>query len=133
MNLDSYKVLKLSNGEMIVCELSAHDDKMYDIINPLRMDVVPIKSRRGGIGYSKSQKETHDLIKSLHESGLGYRRIAQHLNAKNITTLTGKEWKGNHVFAVLKRYREREERLSIKEEVFKPEISKFEVRWERNY
>ena len=50
MNLDSYKVLKLSNGEMIVCELSAHDDKMYDIINPLRMDVVPIKSRRGGIG-----------------------------------------------------------------------------------
>ena len=50
MNLDSYKVLKLSNGEMIVCELSAHDDKMYDIINPLRMDVVRIKSRRGGIG-----------------------------------------------------------------------------------
>ena len=50
MNLDSYKVLKLSNGEMIVCELSAHDDKMYDIINPLRMDVVPIKRRRGGIG-----------------------------------------------------------------------------------
>ena len=45
MNLDSYKVLKLSNGEMIVCELSAHDDKMYDIINPLRMDVVPIKNR----------------------------------------------------------------------------------------
>jgi len=37
----------------------------------------------------------------------------------------------NHVFAVLKRYREREERLSKKEEVFEPEISKFEVRWER--
>ena len=88
-------------------------------------------SQRGRIGYSKFQKETHDVIKSLHSSGLGYRRIAQHLNEKNITTLTGKEWKGNHVFAVLKRYREREERLSRKEEVFESEISKFEVRWER--
>ena len=90
-------------------------------------------SQRGGIGYSKSQKDIHDLIKSLHESGLGYRRIAQHLNSKNITTRTGKEWKGNHVFAVLKRYRQRDERLSRREEVFEPEISKFEVRWERNY
>ena len=87
----------------------------------------------GGIAYTESQQQTHDLIKSLHESGLGYRRIAQHLNSKNITTLTGKEWKGNHVFAVLKRYRQREERLSRREEVFEPEISKFEVRWERNY
>ena len=90
-------------------------------------------SQRGGIGYSKSQKEIHDIIKSLYDSGLGYRRIAQHLNSKNITTLTGKEWRGNHVFAVLKRYREREERLSRREEVFEPEISKFEGRWERNW
>jgi len=88
-------------------------------------------SQRGGIGYSKSQKEIYDLIKSLHESGLGYRRIAKHLNLKKMTTLTGKEWQGSHVFAVLKRYREREERLSKKEEVFEPEISKFEVRFER--
>ena len=90
-----------------------------------------LMSRRGGIGYSKSQKETHDLIKSLHESGLGYRRIAQHLNEKNITTFTSKKWKGNHVFAILKRYREREERLSRREEVFEAQISKFEVRWEK--
>jgi len=50
MNTDSYKVLKLSNGEMIVCEINNYDDKIYDIMNPLRMDVVPIKSRSGGIG-----------------------------------------------------------------------------------
>ena len=50
MNLDSYKVLKLSNGEMIVCEINDYDDKIYDIMNPLRMDVIPIKSRNGGIG-----------------------------------------------------------------------------------
>jgi len=30
---------------------------------------------------------------------------------------------------VFKRYREREERLSKKGEVFEPEVSKFEVRW----
>ena len=47
MNTDSYKVLKLSNGEMIVCEVNAYDDKMYDIMNPLKMDVVPIQSRSG--------------------------------------------------------------------------------------
>ena len=47
----------------------------------------------GRIAYTETQQQTHDLIKSLHESGLGYRRIAQHLNSKNITTLTGKEWK----------------------------------------
>ena len=50
MNLDSYKVLKLSNGEMIVCEINDYNDKMYDIINPLRMDVVPVARREGGIG-----------------------------------------------------------------------------------
>ena len=90
-----------------------------------------LMSRRGGIGYSKLQMETHNLIKSLYANGMGYRRIANHLNSKNIRTYTGKKWKGNHVFSVLKRYREREERLSRKEEMFKPEISKFEVRWER--
>ena len=90
-----------------------------------------LMSRRGGIGYSKSQIETHNLIKSLHESGLGYRKISHYLNSKNIRTHTGKQWKGNHVYAILKRFNERKKRLSIREEVFKPKISKFEVRWEK--
>ena len=90
-----------------------------------------LMSRRGGIGYSKLQKETHDLIKSLRESGLGYRRIAHHLNSKNIKTYTGKQWKGNHVYATLKRFKEREKRLSLREEVFKSEISKFIVIYEK--
>jgi len=88
-------------------------------------------SRRGGIGYSKLQMETHNLIKSLHANGMGYRRIANYLNSKNIKTHTGKQWKGNHVHATFKRFKEREKRLSQMDEVFKPEISKFEVRWER--
>ena len=47
MNLENYKVLKLSNGEMIVCEINGYNDKMYDIMNPLRMDVVPVIKTRG--------------------------------------------------------------------------------------
>ena len=76
-------------------------------------------------------KKTHDLIKSLYKSGLGYRRIAYHLNAKNLKTYTCKECKGNHVYAILKRYKEREQKLTLEKEVFKPEIAKFEVRWKR--
>jgi hypothetical protein len=64
----------------------------------------------GGIAYTESQQRTHDLIKSLHESGLGYRRIAQHLNAKNITTLTGKEWKGNIMLSTKSQYSARRAR-----------------------
>lgn len=60
MNTDSYKVLKLSNGEMIVCELNAHDDMMYDIMNPLKMDVVPIQNRIGEVG------ETLNLTPWMH-------------------------------------------------------------------
>ena len=89
-------------------------------------------SKKGGIEYSNSQKETHNLVKSLYKRGLGYQSIAQLLNSKNITTFTEKEWNRSHVFAILKRYWERQERLSIIEEVFEPEISKFEVRCERN-
>ena len=90
-----------------------------------------LMSRRGGIGYSKLQMETYNIIKSLHTNSLGYRRIANHLNSQNIKTFTGKQCKGNHVYATLKRFRERALKLTIEQEVFKPEISKFEVRWER--
>ena len=92
-----------------------------------------LMSEYGGIGYSYSQQETYDLIKSLHDGGLGYRRIAHHLNLKNINTLTGKEWNGSLVFAIMKRNKQRVERLTRRNENFAPEISKFEVRWERNW
>jgi len=39
--------------------------------------------------WSEEQQETHDLIKSLHDCGLGYRKIAQHLNEKGIKTVRG--------------------------------------------
>ena len=86
--------------------------------------------RRGGIGYSKLQIETHNITKSLHTNGMGYRKIANHLNSKNVKTYTGKQWKWNHVYATLKKFKDREQKLTIEQEVFKPEISKFEVRLE---
>ena len=42
--------------------------------------------------YSARQKELHDYIKTLHDSGMSYRRITKLLNKKGIKTHTGKEW-----------------------------------------
>ena len=88
-------------------------------------------NRRGGIGYFKLQMQTYNLIRSLYANGMGYRRIANHLNSKNIRTYTDKKWKGNNVHATIKRFKEREKRLSIMDELFKLNIYRFEVRWER--
>ena len=71
-------------------------------------------------------------MKSLQDEGLGYRRIAQYLNASGIKTTTGKEWKNTHVFAFLKRYREREHRLkNVKTQEYGVEVGKFELKWMR--
>ena len=82
--------------------------------------------------YSPEQEQVFQKIKSLHESGLGYRKIAHHLNEKGLTTHNGKKWGGNNVYAVLKRHKEREERLEFINREYEPEWSKMEVRWEKN-
>lgn len=82
--------------------------------------------------WSDSQQEKYDLVKTLQDEGLGYRRIAQHLNARGIKTTSGKEWKNTHVFAFLKRYREREHRLkNVKTQDYGIEVGKFELKWMR--
>ena len=53
----------------------------------------------------------HERIKSLHDSGKGYRTIAKLLNAEGSRTAKNKEWKNTNVYAVLKRYAERQARL----------------------
>ena len=65
--------------------------------------------------YSARQKELHDYIQSLQDSGMSYRRITKLLNKKGIKTHTGKEWSisGSSVHSVLKKYRQREERLEL--------------------
>ena len=82
--------------------------------------------------WSDSQQETHDLVISLQDEGLGYRRIAHHLNSRGIRTTTGKEWKGTHVYSFIKRYKEREYRLmNVKTQDYGIEVGKFELKWMR--
>jgi hypothetical protein len=81
--------------------------------------------------WSESQQEIHDQIKTLHDEGLGYRRIAKHLNDQGIKTIRGNEWESNNVHSVLKRNRERLKRLKVKEEESEIEYGKMELVWLR--
>ena len=73
------------------------------------------------------QEEIYELIKSMHDSGLGYRRIAKRLRDMNIKTARGSVFKNNNVFAVIKRYEERQVR--IREE----RNRKYEKKWGKMY
>ncbi len=78
--------------------------------------------------YSKHQQENYDLIKSLQKDGLGYRKISKLLNEKGIRTSKGNTWTNTKVFSVLKRYREREERLELINKEYEPVWGKMEIR-----
>ena len=62
--------------------------------------------------YSDHQEELHRSIKELHLSGMGYRRIASHLNAEGVKTARGKEFASAHVHSILKKRQSRDDRLS---------------------
>ena len=68
--------------------------------------------------YSDEQLETHRLIKSLKDSGLGFRQVAHELNFRGLTTLTGKKWGTAYVYTVLKRHREHMERRELREKEY---------------
>ena len=70
--------------------------------------------------YSPEQEKTFQKIKSLHQSGLGYRKIAYKLNEENIKTHRGKKWGGNNVYSVLKRHMKREERIDFINKEYEP-------------
>ena len=59
---------------------------------------------------------------------MGYRKIVHKLNAENITTLEGKKWGCNNVYSVLKRHKEREDRLEFINREYELVWSKMEVR-----
>ena len=67
--------------------------------------------------YSQKQIANYKLIKSLHKSGFGYRKIAQILNERGIKTKNDKEWTNGLVHSVLKRYSERKEHLASREKI----------------
>ena len=76
---------------------------------------------------TNKQEEIYELIKSMHDSGLGYRRIAKRLRDMNIKTTRGSVFNNNNVFAVIKRYEERQVR--IREE----RNRKYEHKWGKMY
>ena len=50
--------------------------------------------------YSPEQEIIFQKIKSLHQSGLGYRTIVHKLNAEKVTTHKGKKWDCNNVYSI---------------------------------
>ena len=48
--------------------------------------------------YTSEQEELHRKIKLLHNEGLGYRRIANHLNQLEIKIIKGNIWNNTKVF-----------------------------------
>ena len=73
-----------------------------------------------------------NLIQSLHNSGLGYRKISHYLNERGTPTHKGNKWGSNNVYSVLKRHKQRENRLDDMQRVYEPEWSKMKVVWKRN-
>jgi len=82
--------------------------------------------------WTESQQVIHDQIKSLHDSGMGYRRIAKHLNKQGIKTIRGNEWGSNNVYSVLKRNIERLKRLEVGTQESETEYGKMELVWLRD-
>ena len=68
------------------------------------------------------------IIKTLKNEGLGYRKIAKWLNVSGIKTHTNKDFKNNHVHAILKRFSERDERYQqIRNKKYRSRLGKFKL------
>ena len=74
----------------------------------------------------------HDLIKSLHDGGMSYRKIAKLLNAKKIKTIRGNLWESNQVYSILKRYKERLQRLEFINKEYEMVWSRMKIKYELN-
>ena len=56
--------------------------------------------------FSEKQYSRYRLIKTLHENGLGYRRISSYLNNKNLkTTRTNNSYTPKLIWMTLKKYK----------------------------
>ena len=71
----------------------------------------------------------HERIKSLHDSGKGYRTIAKLLNAEGSRTAKNNEWKNSNAHSILKRYVERQSRLERQSNTSVLKFSKMKLEW----
>ena len=92
-----------------------------------------VKVRTNKFVYFPIGKYTPEQQKLL-DNGMSYRRITKYLNKNKILTPNGNKWgvSGNSVYSVLKRYREREERIEYLNREYEPDWSKMKVVWEKN-
>ena len=79
--------------------------------------------------YTPKQQEIHDKIQSMKDNGMSYRQITKYLNQNNIPTHTGKRWgkTGNSVYSVLKRHKERIDRIAYRDKIYEPVWSKMKI------
>ena len=83
-----------------------------------------------GNPYTEYQQFLYTLIKSLHDKGYGYRRIAHKLNKWEVATPRGKKWFNTSVSSVLKRKHERDTRIQeIRNKEFPIKIGKFAIKY----
>ena len=109
------------------CDLKSHSNYLCFTIHHRTNDLV-IRNDR----VSKKQIITHKLISYLHyEKKWSYRKITKKLNSWNIKTHTGKSWgeTGNSVYSVLKRFKEREERMKLENKKYGTEVTDFEIKY----
>ena len=78
----------------------------------LEFTVTVSSSNLNNYFYSEHQQYLYDTIKELYGKGLGYRKISNWFNERDIKTPRGSEFKGNYVFSILKKGRIREERMN---------------------
>ena len=133
MNVRKHPLLNsVGNGGVeLRCDLKSHSNYLCFTIHHRTNDLV-IRNDR----VSKKQIITHKLISYLHyDLGWGYRKITKKFNDDwGIKTHTGKKWgkTGNSVYSVLKRFKEREERLILEKKQYTIEIEDFRIQYLRN-
>ena len=63
---------------------------------------------------------------------MGYRKIAKLLNTKKIKTIRGNLWESNQVYSILKRYKERLQRLEFINKEYEMVWSRMKIKYELN-
>ena len=114
-----------------ICDLTSLKDVQFRVEFTVSICTYKLLFTQLTSRYTKEQEITHFIIKKLHDKGLGYRRIAKHLNSKNIKTFGGKKWYYNNVYSVLKRYLDRLEQLEYRNKTFDAEWSKMQLTYKR--
>ena len=84
--------------------------------------------------YSKRQECLYQLIKYLHdEKGLGYRKISHFLNRSGIKTQRNKTFSNSSVHSILKRKKQREERIKeVRNKEYSVSMSKMKLEYLRD-